>query len=139
MPAFAAVLVPVDFSNASRRAADAARDLVPTDAILLLHVVPGIDIVGVGGGGAAGMAQASRELGAEAEAKLAQWGRERGGCATRVEEGVPADAILKVAALTQPDLVVLGAHGMGGFKRRVLGSVAGAVSRKAETSVLLVR
>ncbi len=50
----------------------------------------------------------------------------------------PADEILKFAEESQADLIVMGTHGYGAFKRALIGSVAGAVARAANRPVLLV-
>ncbi len=50
----------------------------------------------------------------------------------------PADEILKFAEERQADLIVMGTHGYGAFKRALIGSVAGAVARAANRPVLLV-
>ncbi len=70
-------------------------------------------------------------------------------CATARRLGVKArahlvrgsvvDAILHFADETSADLVVMGTHGRGGFRRLVLGSVAESVARRSTIPVLLVR
>jgi universal stress protein A len=57
----------------------------------------------------------------------------------RIEEGMPADEILRLAEETPCDLVVLGTHGRGGLGRLLLGSVAEEVLRRASCPVLTVR
>lgn len=47
--------------------------------------------------------------------------------------------ILGMIEKTEPDLVVLGTRGLGGFRRAVLGSTASAVVRHAPCSVLVGR
>jgi nucleotide-binding universal stress UspA family protein len=49
-----------------------------------------------------------------------------------------ADEILNVAQQEKADLLVLGTHGYGAFKRALIGSVAAAVARAAVCPVLLV-
>lgn len=58
---------------------------------------------------------------------------------TKVMEGLPADAIVQEAQDWGADLVVVGSHGYGRFKRMVLGSVAGAVVANAPCSVHVAR
>jgi len=55
-----------------------------------------------------------------------------------VDDGNPAPRILDHASRLQCDLVVMGTHGLGGFERFILGSVAERVLRKASCPVLTV-
>ena len=57
---------------------------------------------------------------------------------TTVAEGAPVTTILMEAEALQADLIVMGTHGVGGFERWVLGSVAEKVLRKAPCPVLTV-
>lgn len=57
---------------------------------------------------------------------------------TVVQEGAPVTRILKEAKELGADLIVMGTHGVGGFERWVLGSVAEKVLRKAPCPVLTV-
>ncbi|HEY0557177.1 MAG TPA: universal stress protein, partial [Thermoanaerobaculia bacterium] len=50
----------------------------------------------------------------------------------------PRSAILSALEDRQVDLVILGTHGRGGFKRLVLGSIALEVARHARCNVLVV-
>ena len=58
---------------------------------------------------------------------------------TKIVEGTPQEAIVQEAEEWGADLIVLGSHGYGRFRRTVLGSVAGAVVAKARCSVQVVR
>ncbi len=58
--------------------------------------------------------------------------------AVAVREGDPADEILAQAAGDDADLIVLGTHGRRGFERWSLGSVTDRVVRKADHPVLAV-
>ena len=55
-----------------------------------------------------------------------------------VDEGDPAARILEQAKLCQANLVVMGTHGLSGFERFMLGSVAEKVLRKATCPVMTV-
>ena len=55
-----------------------------------------------------------------------------------VAQGDPVTTILLRAEAPQADLIVMGTHGVGGFARWVLGSVAEKVLRKAPCPVLTV-
>jgi nucleotide-binding universal stress UspA family protein len=56
-----------------------------------------------------------------------------------VLEGDPAHAILEEAERWGADMVVVGSHGYGPIKRRVLGSVSQTVALHAKCSVEIVR
>jgi nucleotide-binding universal stress UspA family protein len=56
-----------------------------------------------------------------------------------VLSGTPADEIVRDAERHASDLVVVGARGLGAFKRLVLGSVSESVLRHAPCPVLVVR
>ena len=53
--------------------------------------------------------------------------------------GNPADKIMKVAAQQHADLIVVGAKGLAGLDRFLLGSVSTRVVQHADCSVLVVR
>ncbi len=55
-----------------------------------------------------------------------------------VDDGHPASRILERAGALRPDLIVMGTHGLGGFERLVLGSVAEKILRKAACPVMTV-
>jgi nucleotide-binding universal stress UspA family protein len=58
---------------------------------------------------------------------------------SKIVEGHPADAILDEAEQWQADLIVVGSHGFGPVKRRLLGSVSQAMALHASCSVEIVR
>jgi nucleotide-binding universal stress UspA family protein len=79
--------------------------------------------------------QARREVGgASVLLKRAGW-RARG----IVREGVPLTELLREAAVSRADLLVVGARGTGGLARLLLGSVAEGVLDRSPVSVLLVK
>jgi nucleotide-binding universal stress UspA family protein len=53
--------------------------------------------------------------------------------------GTPADAIAAAAGRLRPDLVVLGARGIGAVRRLLLGSVSDRVLREVRCPVLIVK
>ncbi len=53
--------------------------------------------------------------------------------------GSPVQAITDFAASEKIDLIVMGARGMGGFKKMLLGSVSSGVVTHAQCAVLVVR
>lgn len=56
-----------------------------------------------------------------------------------VIEGPAANAILSVAETRKPDLLVMGARGLGTWQGVILGSVSMAVAQRAECPVLIVK
>ena len=55
----------------------------------------------------------------------------------RVVEGDPAAELLSIAASTSADLIVLGSHGYGLWKRLAIGSVASKLLRLSPVAVLV--
>lgn len=58
---------------------------------------------------------------------------------TDILEGPASGAILRVAETRKPDLIVLGARGLGTWQGILLGSVSMAVTQRAECPVLVVK
>ncbi|HEU5322556.1 MAG TPA: universal stress protein, partial [Methylomirabilota bacterium] len=80
-------------------------------------------------------AELERMLGA-VESELA---RPAGTVKREVSVGVPGEAIVEAAREAGAELVVLGARGLGRFKRLLLGSVSERVLRQATCPVLVVK
>ena len=57
-------------------------------------------------------------------------------CSTAIDEGDPADVLVRLAEQCGADVLVIGNKGM---QRRVLGSVPNTVTHKAPCSVLVVK
>ena len=57
-------------------------------------------------------------------------------CTTLMEEGDPADVLVRLAERCRADVLVIGNKGM---QRRMLGSVPNSVTHKAGCSVLVVK
>ena len=74
-----------------------------------------------------------RELLARAEEEVSRDGLD---CSSLIDEGNPADVILRLAAECGADLLVIGNKGM---QRRVLGSVPNSITHGAPCSVLVVK
>lgn len=148
MNAIRRILVPIDFSEASRAAFDYAVELARSvgASIDVLHVwevptflAPGSAVVvGASGTPLVEMVRAAAEDGlekfvAEAAARGARVDE------SRAEPGNPASSIAEAARTGGYDLVVMGTHGRTGFSRALIGSVAERVVRHAPCPVLTVR
>jgi nucleotide-binding universal stress UspA family protein len=58
---------------------------------------------------------------------------------THAREGEPASVIMDVAREQQADLIVVGARGLTGLQRFLLGSVSSKLAHHAACSVMIVR
>ena len=58
---------------------------------------------------------------------------------SRLEEGQPADKIVKIAKDEGVDVIVIGSRGLSGVKEWLLGSVSDRVADKADCPVLIVK
>jgi nucleotide-binding universal stress UspA family protein len=58
---------------------------------------------------------------------------------TKITSGSAREVILDEAESWDADLIVLGSHGYGGWRRFLLGSVSHAVAMHAHCSVEIVR
>jgi nucleotide-binding universal stress UspA family protein len=56
----------------------------------------------------------------------------------QVRTGQPADVILETASAVAADLIVMGTHGLGGFRKWVLGSTTEHALRRTATPVLAI-
>lgn len=65
-------------------------------------------------------------------------GGEAAGLRKKVRTGNVREEILEELRETRADLVILGTHGLGGFDRMAIGSVAADVVREAPCSVLVI-
>jgi nucleotide-binding universal stress UspA family protein len=133
------ILHPTDFSENSefafRVASALARDY--NARLVLLHVVPP-PMVLYGGGPVPAETWPSVE---EVKDKLHHMEEQahRVRVESQVMEGDPVDMILRAAAETGSDVIVMGTHGRTALARLLLGSVAEAVVRKARCPVLTAK
>jgi nucleotide-binding universal stress UspA family protein len=74
-----------------------------------------------------------QEILARASDEIARGGVE---CSTLVDEGDPAEVLVRLAGESGADLLVIGNKGM---ERRVLGSVPNTVTHRAPCSVMVVK
>jgi nucleotide-binding universal stress UspA family protein/cytochrome c5 len=138
------ILVPVDFSDCSRRALDYAHGLaLKFDAALhLVHVceepgmlTPALDAYAIT------LADWSQRLGEEAEKQMIKLTAALGDvtATTEVRFGRAASAIVETAGTNKTDLIVMGTHGHGAVMHALMGNVAERVVRTAPCPVLTVR
>lgn len=133
------VLVPIDFSEASLGAVDAALALVEDATHLwLVHVIPPpIDYE-------FGVLPASMDRGAAAN-RYRLTIAERFAAAhykglnTEIRWGDPGHEIADVAESIKADLIVMPSHGRSGITRLLIGSVAERVVRLAHCPVLVLK
>jgi nucleotide-binding universal stress UspA family protein len=141
------ILCPVDFSEASAHAIEQVAHIARWfDArVVALHTYPiamaPIPAIAMGGAPHGPLAVAGSDLQALGEQTSRAFAPvAEAGAAVEIEldPGPPAVAILERAATLPADLIVMGTHGTGGFKRLVLGSVTEKVLREARCPVLTV-
>ena len=146
LPSIHRILVPTDFSAASKQALAYALSLAAavSGSVELLHVwkqpvVSGGRLVFIAGEITQPLAEWTRKQAlADMEKFLAETGAEDA-VQTRMCEGEPAEVIRQVAEEDEFDLVVMGTRGRSGVPRILLGSVAERVLRTAPCPVLTVR
>ena len=137
------ILVPIDFSDCSKKALQYALPLAKEHeaALTLLYVVPPAYGASEYGGVDYAQLEASMREGGEKElAKLAVdevCGEVTADTLVRV--GSPAVNILEVARSLPADLIVISTHGRTGLKHVLLGSVAEHVVQRASCPVFVVR
>ena len=142
---YTTILCPVDFSDTSSRALQYASSLAKeTDArLILLHVVEGVtEPPDLDMHAQFNVPEYHRYLKEDAMTRLktaipdeARLGRSE----ERVTSGKPFREILRVAAETNADLIVMGVHGRGAVERWVFGSTTHHVLREARRAVLTLR
>lgn len=134
------ILVPIDFSNCSRKAIQYAEGLTAKfgGELTLAHVVATYPVV-------PDLPSATDEMNAslraEAARKLENWKKEakHTPCTTVVCSGHPAQEIVREAERIGADMIVIATHGETGIKHAFLGSVAERVARNAPCPILVVR
>jgi len=138
------ILVPVDFSECSRKALQYAASFAKQfDAeIVLLHVVePPVYSEGTGLAPTS-MVFDDTTIRVAAAKQLAEWRNQIASGATvkaNVRSGVPYHQIIQSAEETNTDLIVIGTEGRTGLARMLIGSTAERVVRHAPCPVMVVR
>jgi universal stress protein A len=138
------ILVPIDFSECSRKALQYAVPLARQfgSRLLLVHVMPVLYFVG-SEFGPIDVPVPEREIRENSARALERLSNEEIAAAvpvsTRICRGQPVHEIVAVALEEQVDLIVLSTHGHTGLKHVLLGSVTENVVRYAPCPVLVVR
>ena len=137
------ILVPIDFSDCSKKALQYALPLAKEQGadLTLLYVVPPAYSAGEFGGIDYAQLEANLKAGgAKALAKLAlEQVLDSITVETLVRVGSPAREIVETARSLPADLIVISTHGYTGLKHVFLGSVAEHVVQRAPCPVLVVR
>ena len=135
------IVVAIDDNEPSRRAVDAALVLVrPGEALNFVHAVDSASVLlPVSEGMIVDTQPLLKELMDDAQAlcnaAIAK-ARERGITATStIVHGAAADAIVRFATATNPDMIVLGTHARTGLSRLFNGSVAEEILRSSPVPV----
>lgn len=132
------VLVATDGSETARAAEDFVARLAPRGALLHVRSVAAAKVP-AGARPEDVPPLAEDEIARAAVEDAADRLAATGFTVTRVARpGRPADVLNAMAAEVDADVVVLGTHGLTGWRRAVLGSVAGEVARTSGVSVLVV-
>lgn len=134
------IVLPIDFSDRSKAAAEAARHLAKQFGaeVIVVYVMPPMPIYGGGLEMAPPIDWYALQRPA-ADERLAPFvAAELGDVKTTtiVREGDPATEIVAVSHEQNADLILLPTHGYGGFRRFLLGSVAAKVLSDAAVPVL---
>ena len=136
------ILCPVDFSEQSRRAllwASAIAQYRGGEMIVLSVVEPLLaEAAGIRLGVDLARAETEPALREFVEATLAERVRQPSHVRMEVTVGEPSEVIMQTARRWKAGLIVMGTHGLGGFRKFLLGSTTEQVLRRTEWPVLAV-
>ena len=137
------ILVPIDFSDCSKKALQYALPLAREHqaALTLLYVVAPAYAFGDNGGIAYTALESEMRSSGEKELAKLVVDEVRGEVPAdaTVRSGTPGANIIEVARSLPADLIVLSTHGRTGLKHVFLGSVVEQVVQRAPCPVLVVR
>ncbi|SEQ74705.1 universal stress protein [Natrinema salaciae] len=126
------VLVPMDDSDPSRAALEHALEWVPAGRLTVVHAIDDLEA----DYGSIVSGDDEPAFFADVQALADEYDRS---IETNVIEGQgTADAILEYVAEADVDAIVMGSEGKAGVSRVLLGSVAEAVTRRADVPVTIV-
>ena len=131
------ILCPVDFSDISRMAVSWSCQLAKEleGELTVLHA---LDTALLNVGNLVAAPDSAAELRSQAENEMAAWADELDLAGSRVviEDGVPADVIVKATEEQDVDLLVMGTHGLSGLQKLLLGSVMEKVLHRVQVPLL---
>jgi len=140
---FTNILVPVDGSDNSYRALDAALLLSEKlgSNITVIHVMEEIPITHIGSEKLLNeFLQAYKKENQEILSKCSEIATQKGlTINTFLLEGNPASAILDFSKKEKFDLLIVGRRGLGKFKEFILGSISSKIVHHSPSAVLLIR
>lgn len=133
------VVVPVDFSEESLAAVDAALEIAAgPSSIHVVHVLPELVVIEPSVAWAT-IDDEDRVRNTEQQLRDAFQSEKYRGIVVKVLVGDPGHSIADYAQEESADLIVLPSHGRTGLKRMLIGSVAERVVRLAHCPVLVIR
>lgn len=137
--AFERILVPVDFSDFSKRALEMAVNLlVPTGDLHIVHVVASPIHPSFYAGGVTALFQVDPELPKRIHDRITEWLEGQPVTSIEVREGDVFAELEDVRKKVDPQLVVMGTRGLTGLDHMLVGSVAEKMVRISEIPVLTV-
>ena len=140
---FTNVLVPVDGSDNSYRALDAALILSEKlgSHITVIHVMEEIPITHIGSEKLLNeLLETYKKENQDILSKCSQLATQKGlTIRTFLLQGNPASAILDFSKKEKFDLVIMGSRGLGKFKELILGSVSSKIVHHSPCGILLIR
>lgn len=137
--AFERILVPVDFSEYSKRALELAVNLlVPTGELHVAHVVASPIHPSFYAGGVTQLFQLDPELPKRIQEQIAEWLEGQPVKSIVVREGDIYAELEDVRGAVDAQLVVMGTRGLSGLDHLLVGSVAEKMVRISDMPVLTV-
>ena len=140
---FTNILVPIDGSDNSYRALDAALLLSEKlgSNITVIHVMEEVPITHIGSEKMLNeLLEAYKKENQDILLKCSEIAKQKGlTIKTFLLQGNPASAILDYNKKEKFDLVIMGSRGLGKFKELILGSVSSKIVHHSPCAVLLIR
>jgi nucleotide-binding universal stress UspA family protein len=140
---FTNILVPIDGSDNSYRALDAALLLSEKlgSNINVIHVMEEVPITHIGSEKMLNeLLKAYKKESQDILLKCTEIANQKGlTIKTLLLQGNPASAILDYNKKEKFDLVIMGSRGLGKFKELILGSVSSKIMHHSPCAVLLIR
>lgn len=140
---FTNILVPVDGSDNSYRALDAALVLAEKlgSIITVIHVMEQIPITHIGSEKLLSeLLEAYKKENQNILSKCSEIATQKGlNLKTLLLQGNPASVILDYSKKEKFDLLIMGSRGLGKFKELILGSVSGKIVHHSPSAVMLIR